>query len=56
MPVAAYSHHAGLSVQKTPYSAGSPLCALIDPEQFNSNGTVKQFGEKDEHWMILKGY
>ena len=24
MPVAAYSHHAGLSVQKTPYSAGSP--------------------------------
>lgn len=32
------------------------LCALIDPEQFNSNGTVKQFGENDEHWMILKGY
>ena len=32
------------------------LCALIDPEQFNSNGTVNQFGGKDEHWMILKGY
>ncbi|MCE0957482.1 MULTISPECIES: type II toxin-antitoxin system YafQ family toxin [Pseudomonas] len=27
MPVAAYSHHAGLSVQKTPYSAGSPALA-----------------------------
>lgn len=28
MPVAAYSHHAGLSVQKTPYSAGSP-CRFV---------------------------
>ena len=28
MPVAAYSHHAGLSVQKTPYSAGSPVQAI----------------------------
>lgn len=28
MPVAAYSHHAGLSVQKTPYSAGSPITLI----------------------------
>lgn len=32
------------------------LCALIDPKQFDSDGTVKRFGDDDEHWMILKGY
>lgn len=32
------------------------LCALLDPQQFNSDGTVKQFGGEGEHWMILKGY
>ena len=46
----------GARVQLTNCGDKKRLCALIDPEQFNSNGTVKQFGEKDEHWMILKGY
>lgn len=53
--VAALERRGG-RVQLTNCGDKKRLCALIDPEQFNSNGTVKQFGEKDEHWMILKGY
>lgn len=46
----------GGRVQLTHCGDKKRLCALLDPEQFNSNGTVKQFGAKDEHWIILKGY
>lgn len=32
------------------------LCALIDPQQINSDGTVKQFYSENGNWIILKGY
>ena len=32
------------------------LCALIDPQQINSDGVAHRYGEKGETWMILKGY
>ena len=46
----------GARVQLSNCGDKKRLCALIDPKQFNSNGTVKQFCANDEHWMILKGY
>ncbi len=32
------------------------LCALIDPMQFNSDGSTTRYGDKGEYWIILKGY
>ena len=46
----------GARVQLTTCGDKKRLCALIDPQQINSDGVAHRYGDKGETWMILKGY
>jgi len=46
----------GALIQLTTCGEKKRLCALIDPQQINSDGTVKQFYSENGNWIILKGY
>ena len=53
--VAALDRRGG-RVQLTHCGDKKRLCALIDPQQINSDGVAHRYGDKGETWMILKGY
>lgn len=53
--VAALERRGG-RVQLTTCGDKNRLCALIDPQQINSDGVAHRYGDKGETWMILKGY
>ena len=53
--VAALDRRGG-RVQLTTCGDKKRLCALIDPQQINSDGVAHRYGDKGETWMILKGY
>jgi len=46
----------GGRIQLTNCGDKKRLCALVDPKQFNSDGSTTRYGDKGEYWMILKGY